>query len=607
MEKKLQQFNAAAVGKTFQTTCDQFDSLLGQKQDESTQAIKQKLHQELKAYQDDGILRVAFVGQYSAGKSTIISALTGRRDIKIDADIATDKTTNYSWNGIKLIDTPGLFTDRKDHDEITYDAINKADLLVFCLTYMLFDSVTVENFKKLAYDKGYRWKMMIVINKMSDEAGDEEAKIANYHESLAKALKPYSLDEFPVCFIDAKDYCEGVDEDDDFLLEISRFPTFTDKLNKFVERRASLARFDTPVRIALSCVDEAQVSFLRNSNEDPAFFEILNQMSHKVRRERSRLRTKVRGIALRLSAAVVNEGIVLAEEVGKANQEKIEALTKQVENNVEKYAEKAGLEMEEEVIAARQSLKEEIEKVLQGDLAQAFIASLDVNQKVSAPNVDYGIDIEQLKQQVNNLKEIGKVVGAKLANSAIKPGANTAGQVFLRSSNVAGSHLHKTVLGAGNLLKFKFAPWQAVKIAKGLGNFARIIGPVFDLISLGANIYAATNEDEQAQKLADGRRDLTSQFQAIAQDLENQVEKQLRDVEVEIYGGADKIIAEKRQQQEEAIATSNAWMKQLIEIRQSFELILQSITNVTKTKPNRPESDGVTKSLKLGYVRTCGN
>ena len=51
------------------------------------------------------------------------------------ADIATDKTSSYDWNGIKIIDTPGLFTDRQDHDAITYDAIDKADLLVFSLTY----------------------------------------------------------------------------------------------------------------------------------------------------------------------------------------------------------------------------------------------------------------------------------------------------------------------------------------------------------------------------------------------------------------------------------------------------------------------------------------
>lgn len=207
MTQNQEKFNAAAVGEKFQLICSKFDNLLIQGNNETLTDIRQKLHQELKVYREDGIIKVAFVGQYSAGKSTIISALTGRRDIKIDADIATDRTTSYAWNGIKLIDTPGLFTDRKEHDEITYETIDKADLLVFCLTYMLFDSVTVENFKKLAYDQGYRWKMMLAINKMSDEAGEDEEKIANYRHSLAEALKPYRLEEFPVSFIDAKDYC----------------------------------------------------------------------------------------------------------------------------------------------------------------------------------------------------------------------------------------------------------------------------------------------------------------------------------------------------------------------------------------------------------------
>jgi small GTP-binding protein len=186
-------FKAAAVGAKFKNACVRFDSLLAQGNNEELTALRKKLREELKEYREQGILSVAFVGQYSAGKSTIISAITGRRDIHIDADIATDKTASYDWNGIKLIDTPGLFTDRKDHDEITYEAINKSDLLVFSLTYMLFDSLTAENFKKLAYEKGYRWKMMLVINKMSDEAGEETQKIVNYRSSLAEALKPYNI------------------------------------------------------------------------------------------------------------------------------------------------------------------------------------------------------------------------------------------------------------------------------------------------------------------------------------------------------------------------------------------------------------------------------
>ncbi|OZH55808.1 hypothetical protein AFK68_02180 [Hydrocoleum sp. CS-953] len=190
MTNTNQQFQAAKVGSSFKKVLVKFDKLLADGKKEQLTTIRKKLRQELKEYREEGAIKVAFVGQYSAGKSTIISALTGKRDIKIDADIATDKTTNYDWNSIKIIDTPGLFTERQEHDEITYEAIKKADLLVFCLTYMLFDSVTVENFKKLAYDKGYRWKMMLVINKMSDEAGEEEEKIANYRYSLTEALKP---------------------------------------------------------------------------------------------------------------------------------------------------------------------------------------------------------------------------------------------------------------------------------------------------------------------------------------------------------------------------------------------------------------------------------
>jgi hypothetical protein len=171
-------------------------------------------------------------------------------ELRNEIDRATDKTALYDWNGIKVIDTPGLFTDRADHDEITYEAIAKADLLVFCLTYMLFDTLTVENFKKLAYDKGYRWKMMLVINEMSAAGGEEDQKIASYRHSLAEALKPYALDEFPLCFIDAKDSCDGVDEDDDFLTEISRFETFITALNHFVERRAALASLEDVLKVS---------------------------------------------------------------------------------------------------------------------------------------------------------------------------------------------------------------------------------------------------------------------------------------------------------------------------------------------------------------------
>jgi len=576
-----QKFQAAAVGAKFKNTCVKFDKLLTEGNSEELTALRKKLREELKAHRENGILTVAFVGQYNAGKSTTISALTGRRDIRIDSDIATDKTANYDWNGIKLIDTPGLFTDRKDHDEITYEAINKADLLVFCLTYMLFDSVTAENFKKLAYEKGYRWKMMLVINKMSDEAGEEGQKILNYRKSIAEALKPYSLDEFPVCFIDAKDYCEGVDEEEDFLVEVSRFQTFIEALNNFVERRATLARFDTPVRIALGCVDEAQSSFTRNNSQDSTFLEVLTRLSRTVRKERDRLRTKVQNIALEMSSAVAKEGTLLASTVG--TEQDFEMLNKQTELNVKKHYEKAETKLQDAVDAAVEDIRQEVEEVLSGNLVQAFVTCLEKSQNVSTKNPDSGMDVERIKGQVNFLKSIGETAGVKFTDLATRSFANTAGQGFLRSMDVAGSGLHQGVLAVGKFVGFKFKPWQAVGIAKNIGNAARFLGPALALVSVGVDILQIQQEQQREKQMADVRRDITSQFQAIAKDLENQIEIQLWQFEGQVYGEIEKQIAQARQQEESAIASSNTSVKQLLEIRKDFELILSYITKATQS------------------------
>ena len=52
------------------------------------------LNDELSKIEEEKKIRVVFIGQYTAGKSTIISALTGNRSIKIDSDIATSVSSD---------------------------------------------------------------------------------------------------------------------------------------------------------------------------------------------------------------------------------------------------------------------------------------------------------------------------------------------------------------------------------------------------------------------------------------------------------------------------------------------------------------------------------
>lgn len=535
MTPNNQKFEAAAVGTKFKNNCLLFDKLLSQNQSQELLKIRQKLRHELQRYYDMGILSVAFVGQYSAGKSTIISALTGRRDIPINSDLTTDRTTGYDWNGIKLIDTPGLFTERQDHDEIAYNAIAKSDLLVFCLTSMLFDSITGENFKELAYHKGYRWKMMLMINKMSDEAGDDDAKIANYRRSLAEALHPYSLDEFPICFIDGKDYCDGIDTEDAFLIEVSRFATFIDTINNFVKYRGYLTRFDTPIRIVLDCIDEAELKIRSNEYQDAAFSEILTRLSRTVAQARDRFWTKIEGIILEMSATITTEGIVLAASLtsdadgGQLNQ--------QAQFKMEKHYNRAGQAILAAITQSITSISQNIAQILSGNLVQIFIAS-PAYPKFSQ-DMGKNIDSQRIEVQINWLKQIAHAAGV-----------NTN---LVKGEIAANQDLPQRV---GKFSSFQLKPWRLLTLPKTI-SYHRLPDSILKL------------------------SDITSQFSAIAKHLEYQIKLQLREFEGQVYNEIDRMIAQARQEEASAQAYANTSDAQLNILRQEFNLLLRYIRNTT--------------------------
>lgn len=83
--------------------------------------------------------------------------------------------------------------------------------------------------------------------------------------------------------------------------------------------------------------------------------------------------------------------------------------------------------------------------------------------------------------------------------------------------------------------------------------------------------------------MADVRRDITSQFQAIGKDLENQLAMQLDEFNNQFYGDIEQQIAAARKQQEEAIASSNTWMKELLKIRAAFNEILAKISSFSNS------------------------
>ena len=251
-------FQLADLQNRIESSLDQLQSFLLSRGEPALQAAADALEGHRRASRDRPLLSLAFSGQYSAGKSTIISALTGDKTIRISADVATDEVKAYRWRDIELWDTPGLYADRADHTAKAQQAQREADLIVYSLTTNLFDNVTASDFRCLAFEKGYAPKLFLLINKLSmEDVDDTDSYLLNLASSIDRTLSPHRLSEFNHAFIDAQDYRDGLASSNQDLIHFSRFEAFMEQLNAWIKERGLLARLDPPIRLGLSAIDEA--------------------------------------------------------------------------------------------------------------------------------------------------------------------------------------------------------------------------------------------------------------------------------------------------------------------------------------------------------------
>ena len=201
---------------------------------------------------DSGKIKLVFVGQYSAGKSSIIKMLTGE-DVAIGAAITTQDSTPYEWNGLEIIDTPGIETElRPDHDEITYEQINHAALLIFVITNEGFSQRMGDHFRTLAIDQKRADNMVLVVNKMDRTAlGNVPEQQEVIYEDLKKVTTPHDPKELYLSFVDTASYFKALEETDERRknrrMQRSGREIFIANLNHFVAEKGVLQKINLPL------------------------------------------------------------------------------------------------------------------------------------------------------------------------------------------------------------------------------------------------------------------------------------------------------------------------------------------------------------------------
>lgn len=535
---------------------------------EEAGACAEALRKNIEEMDQKKLLRVAFIGQYSAGKSTLISALTGKRDIHIDADIATDKATDYAWNGILLTDTPGLYTDRKDHDAVTLKAIHQADLLVFAITSDLFDDVILGNFKKLAYEEAFKPKVLLVVNKMSMESGHYDILVDNYRETLRESLLPYDINDFEISFIDAADYIEGTDDDVPELLEMSHFGDFVDQLNQFIENKHLLGKLDRPVRFAISELQKAAL-LLSDTEANRASNVIFNRVEDRIKKSMSRSDQHIDNQISLLQSNILDIGNQVSAAIGDSESD-VTVIQVRTEQQIREVIQRATRAIQNMLEEQQSELRQEVDAVFDSDAGRAYIREVQVRElDIQDPTAQDSDDlIKGFRTLTNVVNGVGSGVFQTLGG--VKSG-------FYQAADVAGSTLHKSVYAVGRFFGADFEPWKAVNIAKTIGNVFKVLGVVATIGSAVLDVISIFNDDDKAKRLIESKRNCVASFSQMASDVAAQVREGYQIYCKEFYYPLLNDISEERKRQMGSQKLQSETQKQLAVWYEELRELLREI------------------------------
>lgn len=486
------------------------------------QEAANELLQALSRISGEESIKIVFVGPYTAGKSTIISALTGRKDIVIDSDIATDMASDYTWSGgVVLTDTPGLYTENPEHTQITINTIREADLLVYCITSDLFNQYTQKDFINWAFEIGYAGKMFLVVNKMSKESGDYETLTQNYALTLNRSLMPHTVSEFPHSFVDAKDYKDGIASNDNELIAISHFEEFITQLNYFIQQKGHLGKLDTPIKILKSSIDEMSARVI-DDEQNRAFCTLLSRIEKKVDQRRSQVVADAHNLIRRRLTPIVDKGYQLSQLIGVDD---ITFTEEELQELIADCCEQLNTELCVLLENSVNELNQDIEEVMQSGTATYFFNAVE-GTVTSKKGLFESKDKKITRAQFEAVSSIVESITGQAVKMATKGGTASA-KFFIKAGEASGSQLHNAVKFVGKAFKVKFKPWQAANIAKTIGNIAKFAGPVLSVIGFIFDAKDVIDEADRTTKIHSQQLQYRQSFKDVFTDLEHQYSVEL--------------------------------------------------------------------------------
>ena len=499
---------------------------------------------------DDGAIKLVFVGQYSAGKSSIIKMISGI-ETEIGAGITTQESRVYKWNDLEIIDTPGIQTGlRADHDEITYDQISKAALLVFVVTNEGFDSHMGEHFRKLAIDQKRGSNMVLIINKM-DRApeGNSANQQQIIRDDICKVLAPLTPEQLYTSFISTQSYEEYLSEEDEEikaeLLAESGREQLIANLNAFVRSKQVTAKIERPLYTLQEVVRNVSVAEEINMLNDAE--NLLLRKQRILQNGQADAEEEVNSLTMECQQDIIELG---REAAGYLEPGVSEEEFKAKLNEAGQRAEQA-----------TQDCIQSIERVF-GRLANTIQTEMDTEMASTSVQKIFGrnnipVPAERTTDLPRESAGFDGAAGAELGANLTSAWniANTGLKSF------AGTAMHEGILSAGKFFGIKFRPWEAVGLAKSAAVFGAVLSVAGVLLALWGKFQSDAERQQQEQKLRNAKEEIRANFKKNADTIYGDIMRNVREKLAESVGKelddvADNLqqIAEERQKKEACMA-----------------------------------------------------
>lgn len=476
--------------------------------------------------------RMTLTGQFSSGKSSLVKALTdGDVDPLIGADIATDSVTEYDWDGaVVLVDTPGVQSGLRSHDELALDAIGDADFILFVITVNLFDDASRDYLRKLANELQLFGQMIVVIT----QAGKQSAAEGVREKAVQDALGTSTFN-LPIAEVDSVYYLRSLDGGprSELLRARSGIDELRAKINQISEDRGELAQLRQPLHLIRQLCDEAQQLFVEDVHAQAALALLAAQRS-AVSERRYMIERALLAAESQFKSACLIDVTAFVDSAASSAADPV---------HPDRGLEEAEARLVEALNRHAQQLAHAINLLTElqlNKLSEQLLEIGDSNRARQLPHSAGDIALES-PEGVRGATLPGstgtgsslKVDWHKVADQ-IKEGQSWwgAGEGLKNASGSAG---HGIVKDVGHLFGKKFKPWEALKIADKIGKAAKIGGFVIQLGLAGHEVWQNEREARKAQ-------------------IES--ERQHAVLTTEIMGHADKIAADARQQLWEAIDPS---------------------------------------------------